>query len=112
MSPLPGATQPVTFISLFIIPLPILRPSLPARQRAEGHRGAGDHRAERQAEQRIEECGGRRHAEDVVDTRKEQVLARRELPLDTPVEIAFTPSRGDTGFVCVMGMFKGAVSAE
>lgn len=37
---------------------------------------------------------------------------RRELPLDTPVEIAFTPSRGDVGFVCGMGMFKGTVSAE
>ncbi|MFN7981726.1 MAG: efflux RND transporter periplasmic adaptor subunit [Vicinamibacterales bacterium] len=37
---------------------------------------------------------------------------RRELPLNTPVEIAFTPSRGDLGFVCGIGMFKGTVSAQ
>lgn len=37
---------------------------------------------------------------------------RRELPLNAPVDIGLTPSRGDIGFVCGMGMFKGTVSAE
>ena len=41
------------------------------RNRAERHGGAGDNRAEQQAEERVEHAGGDRHAQRVVDeTRK------------------------------------------
>ena len=45
------------------------------RHGAEAHRGAGDHRAQQQADKRIEHAGGDRDAERVVDEGEEQVLA-------------------------------------
>ena len=44
------------------------------RDGAERHRRARDHRAEQQAEERIQHARRNRHAEHVVDKRKEQVL--------------------------------------
>jgi membrane fusion protein, heavy metal efflux system len=37
---------------------------------------------------------------------------RRELPLNAAIAIELTPVRGELGFVCGMGMFKGTVAAE
>ncbi len=37
---------------------------------------------------------------------------RRELPLNTPVVIEFTPSHADLGFVCGVNMFRGTIAAQ
>src|SRR6266536_3083648 len=44
-------------------------------QRAERHRGGGEHRRQPDAEQRVEHAGGDRDADAVVDQGEEQVLA-------------------------------------
>lgn len=34
---------------------------------------------------------------------------RKDLPLDTPVEVSFTPERGEIAFTCGMDMLRGSV---
>jgi len=37
---------------------------------------------------------------------------KRALPLNRPVIIEFTPSKGDMAFACGMGMFSGTIVVE
>jgi plastocyanin domain-containing protein len=37
---------------------------------------------------------------------------RRELPLDRPVDVTLTPTRGTIAFTCGMGMYQGSIVAE
>lgn len=37
---------------------------------------------------------------------------RRDLPLDTPVELTLTPERGEIAFTCGMDMLRGTVVAR
>ncbi|MDP3220915.1 MAG: cupredoxin domain-containing protein [Deltaproteobacteria bacterium] len=37
---------------------------------------------------------------------------RRDLPLNEPVEVTFTPTAGTTAFTCGMSMLRGAVVAQ
>jgi plastocyanin domain-containing protein len=37
---------------------------------------------------------------------------RRDLPLNEPVEVAFTPTVGTTAFTCGMSMLRGSVVAR
>lgn len=37
---------------------------------------------------------------------------RKDLPLDTPIEVSFTPERGEVTFTCGMDMLRGAVVVQ